>query len=286
MKQILVPTDFSVPATHAVDLATRIAVQQGCPVHLVHSIDVPDTWQQGHFSSASLATKPQREQHALYPEVRERVGHARQSLEDIVKRMARKKVDGTYELAPNSAWQDIVRLAQSRKADLIVMGTRGAGALKEAFIGSNTQRVVRMAPMPVLTLHSAAPTKVANIAVCVDPLASGWKKILPKLLDPVQGERTRIHLVYVNTANRFMDTDSALEQLRNISKHLDPSVLVHVCDHYSVAEGVIAFARREGMDMIAMPTHGRTGLQGFMNSSVAETVVNHAPVPVITLRID
>jgi nucleotide-binding universal stress UspA family protein len=285
MKKILVPTDLSVPAEHAVDMAARLAAKHGAELLLLHSADVPATWQDSRFTSAVLATKPLRDQQALYPEARERVGKVRQALEETVMRLSKRKVNARYEIAPNAAWEDVIRIAKGHKVDLVVMGTRGAGALKEAFLGSNTQKVVRMAAMPVLTLHSAAPARIANVAVLVDPLDKDIHKVLAKLLSPLDGERVRFHLVNVNTPGRFQDTDTALEMLRNVGARMPQDVKVHTCDHFSVPEGGIAFARREGMDMIALPTHGRAGLQGFLNASVAETVVNHSPVPVITLRV-
>ncbi|MFN9327373.1 MAG: universal stress protein, partial [Flavobacteriales bacterium] len=50
MKLILVPTDFSAPADHAVEAAAQLAQKQGATVHLIHSVDVPDTWQDARFS--------------------------------------------------------------------------------------------------------------------------------------------------------------------------------------------------------------------------------------------
>lgn len=285
MKKILVPTDFSTQADHALEFAARLAARHGAEVHLLHSVNVPATWQDSRFTSAVLAIKPPREQQALYPEARERVGHARQTLEDIVMRLSKRKLSARYEIAANAAWEDVVAQARTLKADVIVMGTRGAGALKEAFIGSNTQKVVRLATMPVITLQNTPPSRVANVAVLLDPLEKGVGKSVPRLLSPLQGEHVRFHLVNVNTPGRFQDTDTALEMLRAVATGLEQEVKLHVCDHFSVPEGAVAFARREGMDMIAMPTHGRSGLKGFLNSSMTEAVVNHSPVPVLTFRI-
>jgi len=284
MKKILVPTDFSAPAGHATELALRLALKHGASIHLVHSVDVPETWKEGRFTSAKLALKPPREQQALYPETRAKVGAARQALEKITMDMSKKKVTVTYEVASNAAWKDITKLAKDM--DLIVMGTHGAGALREALIGSNTQRVVRLATRPVLTLHHAAPARFANVALLVDPTERDMEKHLHRLIAPLQGPRTRFHLVHVNTPGRFQDTGTSLELLGALAKRMEPTVTLNVCDHFSVAEGAIDFARRGGMDAIALITHGRTGLRGVLNTSVAETVVNHSAVPVLTLRID
>jgi nucleotide-binding universal stress UspA family protein len=284
MKLILVPTDFSAPADHAVEAAAMLAQKQGATVHLIHSVDVPDTWQDARFSNAVLATKPLKQQQDLYPEIRARVGEAKQMLETRSLRLARKKVKVTYHVAANVAWQDITTIARDLKADLVIMGTHGAGAMKEALMGSNTQRVVRLADVPVLTLREALPKRIANVALLLDPMDPGLEKNIHGLLRPLEGQRTRLHLVRVNTPNGFQDTDTSLEQLHKLARKLEPTCLVHVCDHYTVAEGAIAFARREGMDLIALPTHGRQGLRAMLNASVAETIVNHSPVPVLTLK--
>jgi nucleotide-binding universal stress UspA family protein len=284
MKQILVPTDFSAPAGHAADAAVQLALKHGAGVHLIHSVDVPDTWQDARFSNAVLATRPPKQQYDLYPEVRQRVGEARQRLEELTLRMSRKKVKATYNVAANVAWKDIVQVAKDMKADLIIMGTHGAGALKEATMGSNAQRVVRMAEVPVLTLHHALPGRIAHVALFLDPMEPAIEKVVSRMVAPLAGQRVRFHLVRVNTPGDFLDTDSALEALHRIAKRLESSCMVHTCDHFTVAEGAVAFARREGADLIALPTHGRQGLRSLLTASVAETIVNHSAVPVLTLR--
>lgn len=286
MKHILVPTDFSTQADHAMELAARLAQQQGAAVHLVNSVEVPATWQEGRFTSAVLANKPPREQQALYPEARERVGQARHALEQRAKALSKKKLEVSHEVVPNAAWQEILRLAKAKRTDLIVMGTNGAGALKEAFVGSNTQRVVRMAEQPVITLQHAAPKRFANVVILVGPLEDKPEKAIARMLLPLAGERAKYHLLYVNTPGYFQDSDSAMEAMRKVAAKLEPEVSLNTCDHFSVAEGAIAFARRAGMDLIAVPTHGRSAISAMLNASVAEALVNHSPVPVITVRIN
>jgi nucleotide-binding universal stress UspA family protein len=57
-----------------------------------------------------------------------------------------------------------------------------------------------------------------------------------------------------------------------------------VVQHTSAAEGICEHAQRCGADLIALSTHGRTGLAHMLIGSVAERVVRHAPCPVLTLR--
>jgi nucleotide-binding universal stress UspA family protein len=285
MKKILVPTDFSLPATHAMDLAVRLAKANGAEIRAIHSVDVPSTWQDARFTNALLASRTTASQHALYPEARERVGAARQHLEDLTLAIGKKGVKATYTLTTNTAWKEIIAAASTMRADLIVMGTQGAGAVKEAFMGSHAQRVIRSAAMPVITLREAPPTRIANIALLVDPADKGIDKPIRRVMDTMRDMRVRFHLVHVNTPNRFSDTDSILGQLHQLARRLDPTMRINSCAHYTVAEGGLAFARREGMDMIALVTHGRTAPAALFDPSVAETIANQSDRPVLTLRI-
>jgi nucleotide-binding universal stress UspA family protein len=50
-------------------------------------------------------------------------------------------------------WREVLRLAEEKQSDLIMMGVQGRGAADLLFFGSTTQHVVREAPCPVLTLR-------------------------------------------------------------------------------------------------------------------------------------
>lgn len=53
----------------------------------------------------------------------------------------------------------------------------------------------------------------------------------------------------------------------------------------NAADGICNYAEKEGVDLIVLSTHGRTGLAHLLIGSVAEKVVRHAPCPVLTVRV-
>ncbi|MBK6344132.1 MAG: universal stress protein [Flavobacteriales bacterium] len=285
MKKILVPTDFSAPASNALEAAVQLAKKHGASMHLLHAVDVPSTWQDGQFSTAMLATKPTKVQHDLYPEARERVGAARQQLEATTMALQKRGVKSAYTLAPNAAWKEVVDATSKLSADLVVMGTHGAGALKEAFLGSHAQRVIRHCNAPVLTIRHKWAGRAERVALLADPMEKGTEKHLNRLMAMLEGPRTRFHLVRVNTPGRFQDTRTSFAQLEALAKKLTSAVNLHVVDHFSPHEGGIDFAVGESMDMIALITHGRTGANSFLNPSIAETIANQSPLPTLTLRV-
>ena len=79
--------------------------------------------------------------------------------------------------------------------------------------------------------------------------------------------------------NRIADflqkADGNLDNMKNVHYHAD----------YSVERGVINFSNKVGADIIAIPTHGRTGISHFFTGSVGEDVANHSTLPVITFKI-
>lgn len=195
---------------------------------------------------------------------------------------ARRKVKATSSLGFNAAWREVARLASLRKADVVIMGTTGSGGAREVLIGSNTQRVLRLADRPVLTLRNELPGKVAEAVLLADIERRDFARQTDRILALLGPLKTRVHLLHVNTPERFMDTDTALDGLSRIAKALPVPCTTHVHDHFTVAEGAIAFAERHGMDLIAVLTHGRKGIRGLLNASVAETLVHHSQLPVLT----
>jgi nucleotide-binding universal stress UspA family protein len=81
--------------------------------------------------------------------------------------------------------------------------------------------------------------------------------------------------------------DTAQTELRDFAvTHLQDAVPVQV--HIAVgkpAEEIVRVAQEEGVDLVVMGTHGRTGVRHLLLGSVAEDVTRHAPCPVFTVRI-
>lgn len=138
LQGILLPTDFSECSERARSYACELAKRFTAEVHLLHvvpPISLP----------AYVGPIPDE---LLHPEQ-----GARRALEEWndpafehAKRVVRSVVMGT-------PFVEIVRYVRGRNMDLIVMGTHGRSGLAHALIGSVTEKVVRKAPCPVLTVR-------------------------------------------------------------------------------------------------------------------------------------
>ena len=142
MKRILVPTDFSECANQALKAATLMAKKLQADVHLLHIMDVPVDW---------MALGNQNQQN-LYPDITAKVKAVNVKLAELVKQLEDNGVTAHFYLEYNSDHKAIIKFSESLKIDMIIMGTKGASGLKEFFIGSLSQKIVRLAECPVLVV--------------------------------------------------------------------------------------------------------------------------------------
>lgn len=140
-KNILVPTDFGEAAKEAEDMACELASKFGARLTLMHVWTVPTP------AYAETITLPIAEIEAA----------AKEALADEVKRVREKFGEVKTILVPGLPWRNILDAAQEQGYDLIVIGTHGRKGLPRFFLGSVAEKVVRAAPIPVLTVH--APPK-------------------------------------------------------------------------------------------------------------------------------
>jgi nucleotide-binding universal stress UspA family protein len=142
--QILVATDGS---QHA-DKAIALALEMAGPAKLTALLVVPD-YGMAEFSEATLAGKPDL-QHLRTKLATE----GRRKLDEVLARHGARadRVERVVRVS-DYPYQEIVDTAEHMHCDLIVMGSRGRGALTSMLLGSHTLRVLTLAKVPVLVAH-------------------------------------------------------------------------------------------------------------------------------------
>jgi nucleotide-binding universal stress UspA family protein len=187
-------------------------------------------------------------------------------------------------------FSEVNDVAKEKDADLIVMGSHGVSGIKEYFVGSNTERVVRNAEIPVLVIKH----ELANINFDQVLFATNFDE---ENIEPyVKASRlfkklgSKMTLLYVNLPNENFKSSVEIEQ--KIAKFLTKaegnlekldSVAYHA--DYTVEQGILNYANKIGADLIAIPTHGRKGVTHFFAGSISEDIANHSELPVMTFKI-
>jgi len=143
--RIVVPTDFSTCAEEAWGLAQRLAAAFGSELVLVHVLVEASLFEEGPFSM-------DRTRH-VYAAARK---WAEESLEEWAGKAQGKGLKVRHVLRTGVPYREVVAVATDELADLVLMGTHGRGGINRALLGSVADRVIRLAPCPVLTVRESA----------------------------------------------------------------------------------------------------------------------------------
>jgi nucleotide-binding universal stress UspA family protein len=141
VKRLLCPTDFSVAAAPAERLAVTMAQALGAELVLLHVASESPLWRE------SVGTAQVR---AVFEAQRK---WAAETLAARCEGPGGQGLSARWVLKVGVPWEEIVRAATEEHADMIVMGTHGRTGLDRLLLGSVTERVVRAAPCPVLTVR-------------------------------------------------------------------------------------------------------------------------------------
>lgn len=143
-RRILCPLDFSAPSVAALGYALRLAEQSASEITIVHVLE----WLVEEEPGARIAGFD-------VPEFRRYLEKdARERLRQLVPAEARDWCRTREEVVGGRPWREILRLAEEREVELVVMGVRGRNPVDIALFGSTTHHVIRGARCPVLVVHS------------------------------------------------------------------------------------------------------------------------------------
>lgn len=276
MKKILVPTDFSEQAENALKLAAQFARKHEAEVYALHIIELPPdmTNPVGDTRSSDL------------PEALYFMKLAKKRFTELLSKpyLRDVKVHDTVEF--NQPFEGIMETGKKHGCDLIIMGSQGATGLKEMFVGSNTEKVVRSSDIPVLVIKNDHPEFAVNDLVFATNLEPESKNVLRQVTEFSKFLGAKLHLVYINTANDFMSTQDIDDRLIQYMEDLPfEDYQFHVYNDSSVESGILNFSKKINADLIGIATHGRKGLSHFFNGSISEDLVNHTKTPVVTFRL-
>jgi nucleotide-binding universal stress UspA family protein len=137
--KIMIPTDFSEYSRHALRYAITLAESFKAKLYLMHAWEL-----------AVLVTQ-QSEAYTALNMVETRAGEE-EALKRLTEEVRSRGIDAEPVFASGRAYSEIVRAAQQLEVDLIVIATHGRKGLSHLVFGSTAERVVRLAPCPVLTV--------------------------------------------------------------------------------------------------------------------------------------
>lgn len=287
MKRILFPTDFSDAAQNALDVAISLAKESNAELFVLHSLNSAQQYVDLSLSTAGDITMPGMQPEVVMAAIEEEKKRVDKKMEETVSYASSKGLKISSFVIHQALDAEINEYVAINEIDFIVMGTHGSSGLREAFLGSNAQRIVRKAIVPVLTVNDKYQDfKIKSIVYCSDFLEDGINAQLPRIKKFADAFNSELNLVYVNTPTYFEESKIVIDRMTKIIDDYDlSSCKQYIYNAFDIDEGAIAAADLLNADLISMTTHGYRGVKKLFSDNVTESVVNHSKIPVLTLHI-
>jgi nucleotide-binding universal stress UspA family protein len=291
VQRILCPVDCSPISTRALDHAVALASFYGARLTVLHvRAAVPGF----NASSVPLATTYAPADEESGAEMDRFLGPARAA-----------GVAAEALLRFGDPVPEILREAEALGPDLLVMGTHGRGGFERWVLGSVTEKVLRKAVCPVLTVpphaeDSASPAAVKSILCPVD-FSEASLRSLEHGFSLAQEADARLTLLYVAEGppeiageGSWFEVPEYFDHVQHLARErlamLVPKEARQWClPHVLVVKGkphreIVRVAQEHEVDLIVMGVHGKGVVDLALFGSTANQVVRSAPCPVLTVR--
>lgn len=281
MQRIMLATDFSERSDRALRRAVFLARAHGAVLDLVHVVD---------------DDRPRRIVDHEAVDARTLMRELSQSLR------AADGIDCEMEIVLADPFSGIVQAVENRKPDLLVIGPHRRQILKDAFLGTTAERVIRSVDCPVLMVNGPPVAPWRHILLTTD-LSDGAKRALHRFAALGLGQDARRSILHVFDAPALRlamsgsmpkdDRDSHLadqqsEARRNLARFMADLAFMQ-------AEPVVRYgatttvheiqkaAEALNADLIVLASHGKSGLARMVLGSVTEKVLAASAVDVLAL---
>ncbi len=276
MEKIIVPVDFSEYSEFALQTAAMLAKKYSGEILALHMLELND--------SLLSSDEDKDEKSVFYLKLAEK------RFNEFLDKDYLKGVSVRPMIKNFKVFSEVAKLAEDRSVDMIIMGSHGASGMNEFFVGTNTERVVRHSEVPVLVVKGPPLGESFDKVVFVTNFDDEAVEVYLRSQKLFNDWGTEVHFVYVNLPNADFRSskeidDKVTDFLLKAEGNLDALSKVNYISDYTIEDGVFEFAHKIDADLIAIPTHGRTGLSHFFSGSITEDIANHSILPVITFKI-
>lgn len=302
LRRILCPVDFSDHSKRALDHAVAIAAWYDAAVTVLHVSPVMPV--AAYVSGSGMPAYA-----VLTPEARDAL---RESLCRFAGHDAGPAARREFEIAEGGTAETILARASALPADLVVLGTHGRSGFERWVLGSVAERVLRLAPCPVLTVPKAAgeaaPILFRRIVCAIDFSDCSMYALdyATSLAQQADAQLTIVHVIElppdiprelhetVRAGPRSLSEYIALAEAEGRGR-LDDAVAGRVSAPVSVdkvlAAGkpyreILRVASERCADLLVLGVHGRGALDRLFFGSTTQHLVRQAACPVLTLRTD
>lgn len=275
MKEIICPVDFSRTSQTALNYAAAIAKQLNAQLTLLHVYELPVLYGDAPFLA---------------------VQQLGSEIEEAASGNLNKEADALLASSPGLVIEkilicgipssEIIKLADKRKADLIVMGTKGLSAVERLFIGSTTERVFHHVSVPVLCIPDNTVFSGIKKIVFATDLQDDNLDAAMLLTSFAKSFNSELQFIYIDTERVSVTShDDKMHELSDkIRSHFNyPKMSGFVVDDIDVSTGLQTFIQKYPADVLAMFTHQRSFPRSLTSPSVTSKTLHHLNIPLLVL---
>jgi Universal stress protein UspA and related nucleotide-binding proteins len=313
-QHILVPLDGSPRAEQALPVAAQLARASGGTLVLLHIVDVAYTY------GSYRGMQPMLLQDAIDSSLRS----ANEYFDRLSHHNALAGVSFKTKIIQGYPAGAILTTIETHAIDLVVMCSHGYTGVQRWLLGSVAEKIVHHAPVPILILRNEQPLKIRQrpdntifirVLVPLDASPRAQDAIAPAaavaaaLSSPGQGEIHLEQIVVFPESLGKQDREALLRYARqnlqeisncfregliaNVEPDLHVSLTWSISVDSDIAEGITRIAENgektpegeiEASDLIAMTTHGYTGIQKWTMGSIANRVLHATRLPLLLVR--
>lgn len=277
MQTIITPVDFSELSAYGTKLAVDVAKHTGAQLHFVHIIPLPshilltpegDLFEDGDFDT-SIPRKQKQDAEAKMKEWKNQY-------------YTQAKICVCY----GKVNEELLNYASSNKASMIVMGTHQSTGMKELLQHSHAEYIAMHSDTPVLSLKCDRSDMEVESLVLSGSFKEGEVPHCETVLNLAASFGARIHLIRVNTPSDKEEDGVILANMAEFAKkHHLTNVQFAVIAHQDVEDGIMQYVADNDIDILAIGSKQRTGLNKIINGCVSADLVNHAMKPILTFKL-
>jgi len=268
INNILVPTDFSDQSFKAIEFATDLAKRTGAKVTILHIYN--------------LGVVPGRTPYVNPDKIKVQIENAELQFSSL-----RETIPGLSEInfeaktVPMNWSREFPSIIHSQQFDLVIMGTKGSGGIREVMIGSNTASVIQGITKPLLAVPDECYMRpVKNIAFGYDHL--GIENI--SKLDPLN----MISRIFKASVHVFhIKTDAGLNEsaghIAEILEYLPAGTTFTEIEDEEVGVGIESFIESHHIDLLALMPRNKNLFERLFHKSITRIMAFHTRIPLLAI---
>lgn len=273
MNNIVVAIDFSDCSVNALEHAISIAQKGNFDIHMV--------WVNNPTTTRILLASDQSAE--IKAEVK---AQFEKLIDKYSKSLPHSKLH--YSIREGKVYHQVALLAKELDSLLVVAGTHGTSGFEEFWIGSNANKIVSLAPCPVITIRGGVKIsrELTKIVMPIDSTPETRQKasFTAFIANLFKAEVYVISLYTTSISTIQENIDSYAKQVIRYLKEQGV-----VCHHEAIrtdniAKATLEYAEKIDANLISIMTEQETATSNLWLGPYAQQMVNHSPIPVLSIH--